>query len=400
MTDFILPLPVSVFEIAHKWVTSIQTAITGNQKRRGLTSRPIVKLRCGYNLIQEYGKRQGEINLIKNQIGQNLQNPFLVPIWSDDTTGSILSGTKILTVGDNENRHFLVGKKVIIISKYGFLDYEIHTIASIPDATTIMTVDDATLTWGDAFIYPIYSFDCTSSKADIAQSIKNHGKMTLSFEESFRELTDYDDVVYPTITIPTPVDSKALFNFSLADIKQTYNHPVQTNPAKFGLKPVSSYYADDDYSFMQQGRLYRIGKEQIQEIFNFFDYHHGALKSFYCKVYGNAMIVIPERIIDLSSFEVEIDEELSRQIDANVADKNAMIVYADGTYLFNEIESLQIKYTGRTIITFKNAVTITKALSSISVLELSTFKNDEITIKYNTKDISQTGITVGFTTKK
>jgi len=139
-------------KVSHIWRTSIQTSITGREKRAALFTRK--RKRIAYSSIAIY---RDELVWLEAMFFKYLHYQWGFPIWPDkailSAAGNI--GDGILTVESTIYRRFEVGDECILVDKTDFRTYEVQTISGIT-LTQISLGANLTKTWGiKSFVYPI-----------------------------------------------------------------------------------------------------------------------------------------------------------------------------------------------------------------------------------------------------
>lgn len=132
--------PISV---SHIWRTSIQTSITGAEKRSALFTWR--RLKTAYNLDLLSAQQS---NWAKRRLFRDISNLWGIPVWPDQTelTAQANNGQKILAVSDTDNRRFESGKLIILINPSDFASYEEGTIDTFT-STQITLVGNLVNTW-------------------------------------------------------------------------------------------------------------------------------------------------------------------------------------------------------------------------------------------------------------
>ena len=186
------------FSLSHKWRTSLQTSIDGTEKRSALHTWPRVGIDYATKLINDT-----EFNWVKRKLYKYLYGTWGLPIWPDKTilTSQANSGQAILNVGETTNRHFYVGRDVIIINPTDFQTWEIAAIDSLT-ATTITLSANLSNTWPvGSLVLPRYLIRMESPQ-EVQAKVFQYQEFTFSAVEKYEDLRSF------TYTLPS---SGALF---------------------------------------------------------------------------------------------------------------------------------------------------------------------------------------------
>ena len=362
-----------------KWRTSIQTAITGGEKKSALFGWPRRSLLYAASALSP-----AEANHIKRKLFKNLHNIWGVPYWQDRTvlTARAFTGQNILNVGSTVNRNFEMGASCVLLESRD--SYEAHPIDAIAD-TSIILRENLTSTWpAGTEVYPLLKarLKATQKMRTITSAI---GDIQIEAAEAYDDgiLRAAGDIAGFPVFREIPV-----FDIEpnwINPIDQEFLHPCELL-AFYGKEYSESNYTETDLRLRAQYLF--DSKSEIQAYFAFFDEMMGRWGAFWVPSWQDDIVVTAAFEANATTFIIENIEYADYWLDNDVTGRYLFFLFPDGTQAYRKIMTAP----SGTSITLGSE--IGKACSAgelgallVSFLYLVRFDQDEAEIKYDTEDV-------------
>jgi hypothetical protein len=265
---FIRPNWTDQVAVSWKWNTSIQTVLTGREKRSALYTWPRRGIRYNIFTISE-----DESNVIKQRLFKNLHNPIGVPIWPDRTslTSQANSGQAVLNVESTQYRNFDVGGLCVLLADDGA--YEAGEVASYTPTSVTLSSNLSNVWPVNTDVFPV--IQARFRPEEQLNFITSHyGRLRVDVEELYDA-----DITYPTYTRPsyTLYRGVPVFDFEpnwINEVAQTIRSPFE-NHSFLG----KTYWTTER---TEASILYKMGWAGFSrpEVYSFTEFYNGGRGRF------------------------------------------------------------------------------------------------------------------------
>lgn len=376
MTDIYLTIKPQRQAVAHRWKTSILKGMKGKEQRSALFTWPRVDTSLFFRSANDY-----KTNWIRRNMSKYSHKVWGVPIWHDHTELSANAGVSTLNIPCEETdyRHFYPGRKVILIDKSDFTNYEVKTINTVSSATlTTTALLSATWTKGNAYVMPLYDYRIGRNI-----HINRHGARIDDVSYNLQEdLSEVPDFTYSLPATPATYQGHPVFDEPIQNTKVTsFVHPNSIIES-IGKHAVDSFYDDDDTHVNMEFEVFNEGRQRLWEIGEFFDNRMGKLQPFWIPtwnrdLYPTAAIGSSDVTISVRDYDYD-----SLFVGNDVINRHLFIGLPDRTYVCRKITA-----ASPTSITLDQAIGAEIRLSQVSrtlfsFLLFSRFSSDMLEFDY------------------
>ena len=139
--------------LKRRWMTSVQTSLSGKEMRSGLFTWPRKTLKYHITALSA-----AHMNYIKRKLFTYLHAVYGIPLWPDRTllTAQADAGQSILAVDSTTDKYFVEGEECVVRDPDDLENYEVGVIDAI-SATQITLTENLVNTWpADTEVYPVF----------------------------------------------------------------------------------------------------------------------------------------------------------------------------------------------------------------------------------------------------
>jgi len=371
-------------EIGRKWKTSIQLAISQDEKRAKLKSYP--SKRILYTIVPF---SSNENNYIRRKLYRGSGKIFGVPIWTDRCSTTQLvnpaSGTTF-TVDDNSLRQFEVGAPLIL---YDDIDnYEVKEIVTV--GSNSFTVDSSfTGSWlSGSDVYPILQGRILNSHNLREETTWGHSGIMIECNEEYDE--DITRTVYSGSSFSTYLGLPIL---------NLEPNRISTPESTIEVFPEITEYLSRsmDYTFTTEGRIKSrflwsfYTRAEAFELVKFFDEQCGRWGNFWYPSWMDDVVLTSPFDSSDTVLDMEDIEWATYWSDTNANGRYLYVKLPDGTEIVRKI--LSAPSSTQLQVDSAMGTTITSLAGVICCfLYMGRFDRDELYLEYVTENYSATQI--------
>lgn len=376
MADIYLTVRPRKQTVAHSWKTSILRTAPGEEFRSSLFTW--FRLDSKLSWVKSL---DAETNWFRRNLSKYKHKIWGIPVWNDLTVLSADAAAAQLEIPcvDTTNRHYYKGRNVILIDKTDHTNYEVAVINSLT-ANTIGASNLLASTWDKDTTYVCPVYDC---RLGSGFGIKRFNSKVDSLDLNVME----DVSVVKAFTYDTPTIAATYLGHPVFEQLLQHNkdfrmmHPNLVREG-IGKSAVESWMDDDDTNLMHDFNGLLGTREDVWNVFNFFDNRMGRRGKFWMPSWNRDLYPAAAITAGATLIQVE-DYEYDTLFAGNeVINRHLFIGLPDRSYVCRKITAATA-----TTITLDAAIGVPIRTNEfpfllLSFLNLSRFGGDRIEMDY------------------
>jgi len=376
MTELLVQRPTG-FSISHVFNTSIQTALTGEEKRSSINQNYLTNMNIKY-----CSGNYDNSSAIRGKLYFGTHEPWIVPIWSDKTYLTA-PGTASLTVADASYRHFKTNGYVAMYDEesgtvgYGIVSGITGNVISLSQYSSTFPTD--------TLIMPAVLCRLNQSNS-INRRVREFDEWELSFEEAYEEDRDYSADTY-SYTGTTYLGYDIFTPAPKSGLKFSTRHDYDLLKY-YGKGTAYSWFNSADAILSLEAGYILNSKATIWDAITFFNNKMGRYGKFWVPTWNKDYKVTAAYSSTDTTITVDSNNAYVDYADTDIINKHVMIMFPDKTRVYREIES-----STATTITLDAPIGKTEATSFgntyISFLIFCRFDLDELKMEYINENIAE-----------
>ena len=338
MANVNLTLPVSQQTVRHGWYTVLQTNNRGSEKRSAIYSFPRIEVQTKVPCYEENTSQWMRYNLFRRT-----DETWAIPVWVDatDLTTTASGSQAVINCDTTYRNHIYANRQIVVLDKDDFTNYEIKTIDSKTDSSITFTTN-LTYQWepSTTTILPIIDMRLDTRLTLNRRTVK-YDWFRVETREAYEDTRGYDYTI-PTISSWAPTYSgtgadKYVFVYNpIAEMAFRFEKPY--NLAQwYGIGHADGYYQDRQTNINMNQRYLFNSREQISNVFDFFDYHQGRLISFWCPTWSKDITLTDGW--SASDTVINATGQAENNVNNDIINRHVMFRLPGSNYQFRQISS-------------------------------------------------------------